>query len=218
MHDQAYVNRKHQIWSVMCLYGERGFTPKELKADIRLNGINPNTISIYVSKIYHEGLLHREPLPGKNRGYNGVVHRYFTKNLPVQMGYTPTSKTGGDVIRKAKMLYDASINKDGSYSTKRVNIDGSEGSNNDHHRLYFQNEEQVLGMIEFLICNIENFTYADELEIDTSALPKSPIGTDPSFWKSKKTTAKIGSVTPKDLGRKTDYPQLAKTDKRGKKK
>lgn len=105
---------------------------------------------------------------------------------------------------------------DGSLTINRTSIDLKESSHNNSN-FFFQDEEQVLGLIEFLICNIENFTYADELDIDQSIIPKSPIGTDSSFWKSKKTTAKIGSVTPKDIDRKTGYPQLAKTDKRGKK-
>lgn len=215
MHDQAYVNRKHQCISVFGVIGEAGFTIKELRTDIRLSGINFGTVRKYVEDFCKDGSLRKEPIASVGRGRKPF--RYFANNTSGQNGYHPTYKTGGDTVRKEKMLFDAAINDDGSLSTKRVNVDGSSSSGNDNYRHYFQNEEQVLGMIEFLICNIENFTYTDELNIDPNVIPKSPIGTDSSFWKSKKTTAKIGSVTPKDIDRKTGYPQLAKTDKRGKK-
>lgn len=211
MHDQAYMNRRHQVWAVICVMGESGVTFTELRKDIRLNGINPKSVSMCLSDFYKEGLLSRERIyEGKTR------YRYFATNNPARGQYIPRAYTGGDKGRSKKLLSDAKMKVDGSLTINRTSVDLKESSHNNSN-FFFQDEEQVLGLIEFLICNIENFTYADELDIDQSIIPKSPIGTDSSFWKSKKTTSKIGSVTPKDIDRKTGYPQLAKTDKRGKK-
>jgi hypothetical protein len=214
MHDQAYVNRKHQIWAVLCVIGEMGATSAELKKDIRLNGVHPHTIVGTLSDFYKEGLIHREQIPGESK----PRYRYFATNNSARNQYIPRAYTGGDRNYSRKLLSDAKLNSNGSLTINRSNVSvESTAKSNMSSNFFFQDEEQVLGMIEFLICNIENFTYADELDIDQSIIPKSPIGTDSSFWKSKKTTAKIGSVTPKDIDRKTGYPQLAKTDKRGKK-
>lgn len=213
MYDLAYKNRMHQISSVICAYGERGVTRAELTRDIRLNGINPSSMSSVIRDLVNKGHVTSEKLPGN--GPAGQICRYFASNENL---YSPKNRTGGDRVNSRKTLTNAILNKDGSFSISRESIGKEFAKRTSHNdfRLYFQNEEQVLGLIELLISNIENFTYLDELDVDVSAVPKSPIGTDPSFWKSKKTTAKIGSVTPPDIGRETQYPQLAKGDKRGK--